>query len=275
MPWSGQLCRTGIYRGLAIVLGAMCPMFLSPANAQDALDGRLTEVERRIDLLSQKVDRLIELMKTQAEGSQPAAVPGIAHGGGQAPAAAMGNARLKSGMTLDVFTIPLSGNFPEEPPSESLGQLIDTDVPILNYGAFQRDATLVQYASSSDVPFVGLYWRGQIEVAEPGQHVFGLLTARAKGGKRESSSYGCYLSLAVDGEVVSRKFGRIRSGEKIAQQAAVDLNPGYYSVAIWKVCHSETRHWQMDFSEVRSTMLMRGPKDATLLPVPKSRVGHL
>lgn len=273
MLWNGRLSRAGICRILLAALTAMCLIGASAASAQDAVDDRLTEAERRIDQLSQKVDRLIELI--QAQGSQREAAPAIVRSSSQGETGATGSARLKAGMTLDVYTIPRSNSFPEEPSSESLGQLVDTDVPVLNYDAFQRDATLVQYASSSDLPFVGLYWRGQIRIAEPGQHVFGLLTAREKGGERESSSYGCYSSLAVDGEVITGKFGRVRSGEKIAQQASVDLNPGYYGVAIWKVCHSETRHWQMDFSEIRSTMLMRGPKDATLLPLPKSRIGHL
>lgn len=249
-------------------------LYSNAANAADtgSVEDRLSTTEKRLDSLDGKIDQLIELMRAQAQ--QNATAPVAVSSGSAANARVVtSDARLKPGMNLDVYSTPYSDTFPEAPTGASLGRLIDNNAPLLKYDAYKKDKIIAQFADASDNPFISVQWSGQIQITDSGDHLFALAMSRAQGGNNYDA-YMCFESLSIDDQEVSKKTARIRTGGQFSQQASVALNPGIYSVKVWMVCHHHSRG-STDYDRLSASLLMRGPRDATLAPIPKSLLGHL
>ena len=256
-----------------------------------ATEQRLDEQGKQLGDVNEKLDKLLQLMSSQPTGATKNSSTGTAE------------SEYGTGLLLDIYVLDpeeiKKKGIPEEAPEISLGTLVDAESPVLKFNAFKRDKQFSKYANNDWLAFK---WSGYIQIDDAGKHVVGLEIQNDK----DIFVHACTLrgkvagnsALRIDVEFDAKRapnnnyferekdsygdtyyyFGYTptRRPQVAAHQAVLDLKPGLYPVSIWQYCRTSSPKLlaKMDYDKTITTLLLRGPQDRALAPVPKDRLLH-
>ena len=264
---------SALKRGVGVLALAVGMMTAMPGLAQEeasGLEAQLAAQDARIDALEGKIDRLVEvLLASPLLAEVPEADDGQAAQAATLPAAEA--PEMKPGWFLDVYLIERKQNKepPKAPTGVSIGRMVDTNAPVLKRDAVKSNAVL-RRAGEGYNNEMGLYWNGVVEIAENGPHVFFVALEN-----KYSYNRGCRASLIINGESVADT-DWLQYGGSLSGQAQVSLNAGVHEIGVWQPCSytdGKPDVWDK-YAALEVVVAMRGPRDNTLAPIPKSIIGH-
>ena len=264
----------------------------------DATEKRLDEQSEQLNSLNGKLDKLLQLMSTPA-ATTAASPPG-------APATATLTSDYGAGLLLDIYVMDQEEikkkGIPEEAPEISLGTIVDAEAPTLKFSAFKRSKQFAKYGNNEWLAFK---WSGYLQVDDAGKHVIGVEIQNDKdlfvhqcrlrgsvAGKQilkiDAKFDADYCKAVVDKERAGADhysgcrgeyhygYRPTRRPQVAAHQAVLDLKPGLYPVATWEYCRANDPRLlaKVDYEKTVTTLLLRGPQDSVLAPVPKEKLLH-
>jgi hypothetical protein len=262
-------------------------MVLAPLSVQASdVETRLAKQEQRLDLLEQKMDKLLDLMINQAQGGgavAPQANPTVAS---VAPAAAQPQAiaaAYKPGLILDIYQVnrPEDRKFPVEQKGANhfaLGRMLHEGPAQFSLGQYMKRKELAPLGNISTMKLVAQEFHGAVQIVQSGAHVIGMELKRENKRWRGGE---CVLSLKFDGEELLILRSDTLNDFKVANQQ-LQLEPGMYDFSIWQVCDhggnpesTDSNNYQIDPNKVTATLKIKAPGDWEASLVPAERLFHL
>lgn len=257
-------------------------MVLAPLSVQASdVETRLAKQEQRLDLLEQKMDKLLDLMINQAQGGGAVVNPSVA---AAAPVPAQPQAvaaAYKPGLILDVYQVSRperNGEFPVEQKGANhfaLGRLLHEGPAQFSLGQFLKRKELAPLGNISTMKLVAQEFHGAVQIVKAGPHVIGMELKRDADKGSE-----CVQSLKFDGQELSLIRSDTNTDFKVANKQ-LQLEPGMYDFSIWQVCdHRQSGRdirsdYQLKHNKVTAALKIKAPGDWEASLVPAERLFHL
>ncbi len=224
--------------------------------ADDQVQSKLQEHEKRIDQIDTKLDAIIDMLSRQ--GGAPAKTGPAKSQSGSVPvaksAAPTSNAAtqkpatggltaedLARGLIYELYVIPkhdlsATTQYPA-------GFMVDESVPIMVFAKFMEDPSLKRNSQLPANYVLESRWSGYLKALEAGSHVI-LFEAEKKFSN--NGPHTCNYDVQLNGR-------HIAGAKKVANdlyvdQPVVDLQPGLYPIAISLKCSTryEDSQWTSD-----------------------------
>lgn len=229
------------------------------SSAEDISLDRLESQEKRINLLEQKMDKILQLMIAQTKSEMgSAAVPVKSKSAEenipshQLPTAA----NYQQGLILDVYSLTPEQNAPlpdrPGPKDFPLGRLVHDSGSEFSYGEFKNDKSLIPLGNRSTGKYLGQYFHGMVKIEKTGHHVFSLDLRR----NRNSDAYGCKQVLSFDGESILTNLSESDGDAYKIENVQKLLEPGVYEIGLWQVCNY---NHQVNHETIKGSIKVRGP----------------
>jgi hypothetical protein len=179
-------------------------------------------------------------------------------------------------------------------PVDPLGTFVDTTGAPYAFDLYKQRDELKWFKGTPAYRFAG--W---LEVKQPGRHtvIVELLTPRIEGkGPAEYfipqlPTYACRVLLQMEQETLVDHALEVRFNKQedpkdpvqTVLPSGVELEPGFYQVALWATCQAKLQHeanqaskWQFRFdpTKVQLTLRLKRPADAVAQPVTPADLLH-
>jgi len=253
---------------------------VSATTFADTVTDRLDAQDKRLGLVEQKMDKLLQLMISQTKArasAQPVStsVPSV-----KAAAKPVVATNYKPGLLLDVYQInrPEDKKYPQAHRGEadfSVGRVLQKGDAKFSFGEFLKRKDLASMGSISTRKLVAQQYTGALQVKEAGLHVLALELKRDG-----DNAYECMQTLHFDGqELVAIKSDQ-KTDYKI-ENKQLQLEPGMYDLSLWQVCDHDgyqndtSSYQQHNHKKTSAVIKLKGPKDWEASVVAANRLFHI